>query len=152
MRLLLLEEVEDGLAHRAHRVARVEHVDDDVGRVEDLVELAPDAPRLALGVDALARLVARVVGAARAEQLGDGDCRGRRPGSAFSAKEEVRDRRRGEANLPSVDFSSPSSAISSLSGAAASSSNEPTSRWGRLRWALEPNVLENGSVSTMCGR
>jgi len=56
-------------------------------------------------------------------------------------------------NLPSVASSSPSSsAISSLSGAAASSSNEPTSRWGRLRWAFEPKVLENGSVSTMCGR
>jgi hypothetical protein len=74
VRLLLLEEIEDGPAHRAHWVACVEDVDDDVRRVEDLVELSPDPARLALGVDALASLVARVVVAGRSKQLVDGDC------------------------------------------------------------------------------
>jgi hypothetical protein len=53
VRLLLADVLDDALAARAERVAHVEHVDDDVAAVDDLVQLAPDAPALALAVDGL---------------------------------------------------------------------------------------------------
>lgn len=53
MRLLLAEVLDDGLATGAEGVTGVEDVDDDVGRVEHLVELSPDTTRGSLGVDGL---------------------------------------------------------------------------------------------------
>ena len=53
MRLLLLDELEDRLAHGAEGVASVEDVEDDIRGVDDLVELAVDAAGRPLGVDGL---------------------------------------------------------------------------------------------------
>lgn len=67
--LLLLEEVEDGLAHGSHRVSSVEDVNDDVGRIEDLVELSPNSSRSSLGVDSLSGGLSRIVGIGGDEEL-----------------------------------------------------------------------------------
>jgi hypothetical protein len=59
---LLFEEIKDGLAHGSHRVSSVENVDDDIGRIEDLVELSPNSTRRSLGVDSLSGFISRVIG------------------------------------------------------------------------------------------
>ena len=69
MSLLLLEEVEDGLAHGSHRVSSVEDVNDDVRGIEDLVELSPNSSRGSLGVDSLSSGLSRVVGIGGDEEL-----------------------------------------------------------------------------------
>ena len=53
MRLLLLDKLEDRLAHGAEGVASVEDVEDDIRGVDDLVELAVDAAGGPLCVDGL---------------------------------------------------------------------------------------------------
>ena len=53
VRLLLLDELEDRLAHGAEGVASVEDVEDNIGGVDDLVELAVDAAGRPLGVNGL---------------------------------------------------------------------------------------------------
>ena len=53
MRLLLLDELENGLAHGAQGVASVKDVKNDIRGVDDLVELAVDAARRPLRVDGL---------------------------------------------------------------------------------------------------
>jgi hypothetical protein len=50
VRLLLAEILDYRLAPRPERIPRVEHVNDDIRRVEDLVEFSPDTARCALGV------------------------------------------------------------------------------------------------------
>lgn len=69
MGLLLLEEVEDGFAHRAHRVTRVEDVDDNIGRVENLVELSPNTAGRSLVVDPLATKIAGIIRVGLFEEL-----------------------------------------------------------------------------------
>jgi hypothetical protein len=51
--LLLAEILDNRLAPRPKRIPRVENVDDNVRRVEDLVEFSPDSARRALGVHCL---------------------------------------------------------------------------------------------------
>ena len=53
VRFLFPDVFQNGLAERAHRVAPIEDVEDDVGRVNHFVELAVYPPRGALSVDGL---------------------------------------------------------------------------------------------------
>ena len=50
VRLLLADVLDNGLTPGAHRISSVQNMDDDVGRVEHLVQLSPDTPRGTLGV------------------------------------------------------------------------------------------------------
>lgn len=51
VRLLLTDVLENAFAQRTQGVPRVQYVEDDVGRVDDLVQLTIDSTRRALSVD-----------------------------------------------------------------------------------------------------
>lgn len=51
VRLVIANVLFDAAAAGAERVTGIEDVDDDIGRVDDLVELTPDTARLTLAVD-----------------------------------------------------------------------------------------------------
>lgn len=53
VRLFLPQVLDNRLTPRAERVSSIENVDDDVGRVEDLVELSPYTTGCTLLVDSL---------------------------------------------------------------------------------------------------
>ena len=53
VRFLLLDVLEDGFAHGTEGIASVEDVEDDIGRVDDFVQLTVDPTRRPFGVDRL---------------------------------------------------------------------------------------------------
>lgn len=55
MSFLLAEELDDRLAPCAERVTGIKDVDNDVGRVKNLVQFSPDTTRCTLGVNRLTR-------------------------------------------------------------------------------------------------
>jgi len=51
VRLFLPQELDDGFTPGSHRIPGIEDVDDNVGRVENLVQFSPDSTRGSFGVD-----------------------------------------------------------------------------------------------------
>jgi hypothetical protein len=51
MCLLPLDEIQDGLTHGTQRIASVQNVENDIGRINDLVEFAVYTTRSAFGID-----------------------------------------------------------------------------------------------------
>ena len=120
MSFLLLDILQDGLAHRPDWIACVEDVKNNVRRVDDLVKLAIDTPRRSFRVDRL-----DVVGVSL----------------FFDGSGDLKERQRelcqefGWGGLPGTEIS-PSAAVSASCEAAPTllnSSKSPTSNRGRFR-------------------
>jgi hypothetical protein len=130
--LFLPQVLDDGLASRPEGISCIEDVDDDIGRVQYLVQLSPDTAGGALGVYSLS-------GSGRSGMVDRTEV-----GGFICIVSGAGGRK---LDIPCSPF--PASTVAELSP---SSSMLPTAKRGRFRWAFGPKVSEKGSVCTMWGR
>lgn len=55
MRLFLSQVLDDGFTPRTQRISCIQDMDNDIGRIQNFIELTPDTSGCTLGIDGLTR-------------------------------------------------------------------------------------------------